>query len=121
MDRASQVLADGLPPGVRRTYTALAERGDVPLSTIHHRDKGRCSKEEKAQSQQYLNLEEEKALVKFLLLMSNLGQPVRIKFIPSLVFSVARKRSTNKPIKSPSKNWARAFEKRHPEVKARRV
>jgi len=121
MNRASQVLAQGLPPGVRRTYAALAERGDVPLSSLHHRDKGRRSKEEKAQSQQYLNPEEEKALVKFLLLMYNLGQPVRIKFIPSLAFSVARQRSTNKPIKSPGKNWARAFEKRHLELKARRV
>ena len=54
--------------------------------------------------------------------MSNLGQPVRIKFIPSLAFSVARQRSTtDKPIKPPGKNWARAFEKRHPELKARRV
>jgi hypothetical protein len=77
---------------------------------------------EKAQQQQYLTPEEEKAVVTFLLLMSNLGQPVRIKFIPSLAFSVARQRSTtNKPIKPPGKNWARAFEKRHPELKARRV
>jgi len=90
MDRASQVLAQGLLPDVRRTYAALAERGDVPLSTLYHRDKGRRSKEEKAKSQQHLNPEEEKALVKFLLLMSNLGQLVRIKFIPSLDFSVAR-------------------------------
>ena len=39
-------------------------------------------------------------------------------------FSVARQRSnvtTDKPIKPPGKNWARAFEKRHPELKARRV
>ncbi|XP_014553202.1 hypothetical protein COCVIDRAFT_80242, partial [Bipolaris victoriae FI3] len=38
-------------------------------------------------------------------------------------FSIARRRSTttNKPIKPPGKNWARAFEKRHPELKARRV
>ena len=72
MDRTSQALAQGLSPGVRRTYAALAERGDVPLSTLHHRDKGRRSKEEKAQSQQYLNPKEAKALVKFLLLMFNI-------------------------------------------------
>ncbi len=35
MDRASQVLAQGLPPHVPRTYAALAEQGDVPLSTLH--------------------------------------------------------------------------------------
>jgi hypothetical protein len=54
--------------------------------------------------------------------MSSLGQPVRIKYIPTLAFSIARRRSTtNKPIKPPGKNWARAFEKHHPELKARRV
>jgi hypothetical protein len=54
--------------------------------------------------------------------MSDLGQPVRIKFLPSLAFSLARRRSTtNKPIKPQGKNWSRAFEKRHPELKARRV
>ena len=122
MDRASQVLAQGLSPEVCRTYAALAERGNVPLSTLHHRAHGRTPKEIKAQRQQYLTPEEEKAVVKFLLLMSNLGQPVRMKFIPSLALSVARQRSTtNKPIKPPGKNWARAFEKRHPELKARRV
>ena len=76
MDRASQVLAQGLPPDVPRTYAALAEQGDVPLSTLHHRDHGRRSREELAQSQQYLTPEEEKALVAFLLLISDLRQPV---------------------------------------------
>ena len=46
---------------------------------------------------------------------------MRIKFLPSLAFSIARQRSTNKAIKPPGKNWAQAFEKRHPELKARRV
>lgn len=89
---------------VPRTYATLAERGDVPLSTLHHRDKGRRSIEEKAQSQQYLTSDEEKAVIKFLLLMSNLEQSVRIKFIPSLVFYVARNRLKNKSIKPSSKN-----------------
>jgi DDE superfamily endonuclease len=40
-------------------------------------------------------------------LMSDLGNPVRIKFIPSLAFSIARQRSTTvKAIKPPGKNWA---------------
>ncbi|KAK7182935.1 hypothetical protein PSPO01_11034 [Paraphaeosphaeria sporulosa] len=38
----------------------------------------------KAQSQQYLTLWEEEALVKFLLQMSRLGFPIRMKFIPFL-------------------------------------
>ena len=105
-----------------RSYRALAERSGVSHSTLQHRYRGRESKEAKAQRQQYLTLEEEKAMIKFLLLMSSLGYPVRIKFIPSLAFSIARRRSaTNKPIKPPGKNWARAFEKRHPTLRARRV
>jgi hypothetical protein len=27
----------------------------------------------------------------------------------------------DKPVKPPNRNWPRAFEKRHPEIKARRV
>jgi hypothetical protein len=62
-------------------------------------------KEKKAQSQQYLTPLEEKALEKFLKLMSNLGNPVQIKFIPSLAFSIACQRSTTgKAIKPLSKN-----------------
>jgi hypothetical protein len=122
MDRASQVLAQGLPPDVPTTYAALAERSDVPLSTLHHRAHGRRSKEQKAQSQQYLSPSEEKALFEFLLQMSDLGNPVRIKFLPSLAFNIARQRSTtNKVIKPPGKNWAQGFEKRHPALKPRRV
>ena len=52
--------------------------------------------------------------------MAKFGQPVRIKHILSLTFSVARQQSTNIPPKPPGKNWARAFKKRHLELKARR-
>lgn len=45
---------------------------------------------EKAQGQQYLTLDEEKALASYLLLMSELGQPVRIKHIPTLAYSLAQ-------------------------------
>ena len=127
MDRASQVLALELPPGVRTTYAARAEYaarteyGKVALSTLHHRACGRRSKEEKAQRQQYLTPNEENAVVRFLLQMENLGQPVRIKYLPSLAFSVTRQRSTsNRPVKLPSKKWAQAFQKRHPELKSKR-
>jgi hypothetical protein len=54
--------------------------------------------------------------------MSDLGSPVRIKFLSSLAFSIARQRSTtNKAIKPSGKNWAQGFEKRHPALKLRRV
>lgn len=122
MDRASQALARDLPADVKKTYAALSARSEVPLATLYHRDHGRRSREEHAQSQQYLTPDEEKAMVRFLLLMSSLGRPVRIKFISSLAFSIARKRSaTDKAIKPPGKNWPRAFERRHPELKARRA
>lgn len=75
---------------------------------------------QKAQSQQYLTVEEEKALSAFLLLTSRFGQPVRIKHIPSLACNIACRRS-NKLVKPPGKNWTQAFEKRHPELKAQRV
>ncbi|EMD63570.1 hypothetical protein COCSADRAFT_42964, partial [Bipolaris sorokiniana ND90Pr] len=105
MDKARQVLAQGVPPGVRRSYRTLADHGG-----------------DKAQSQQYLTPWEESALVKFILHMSDLGRPVRIKHIPSLAFVATRGRSvTNRPSKPPGKNWAKAFEKRHPETAARRV
>ncbi|OCK73999.1 hypothetical protein K432DRAFT_311592, partial [Lepidopterella palustris CBS 459.81] len=49
---------------------------------------------------QYLTPKEEKALTNFLLLISYLGRPVRVKYIPSLAFSLAGRRSTtNKPLK----------------------
>lgn len=122
MDRASQVLVQALYIDGPRLYRTLAGRSNVLYSTLHHRDRGRESKEAKAQHQQYLTSEEEKAVVKLLLLMSNFRQPVRIKFLPPLAFSIARRRSTtNKSINLPGKNWPRAFEKRHLELKAKRV
>ncbi|KAH8723334.1 hypothetical protein GQ44DRAFT_563996, partial [Phaeosphaeriaceae sp. PMI808] len=75
-----------------------------------------------AQRQLYLTVEEEKALVAFLLLMSSFRQPVRIKYIPTLAFSIARRRSpASRANKPPGKNWPQAFGKRHPELKAKRI
>lgn len=93
MDRARQVLALDLPPGMPNIYAARAEHGQIPLSTLHHRAKGRRSIEEKAQSQQYLTQCEEKALIKFLLQMENLRQPVRVKYIRTLAYRVRFRRS----------------------------
>ena len=124
IDRASQVLAQDIPLDVPRTWTALSERGDVPLTTLYYRAHGRPSMKEKARGQQYLTPDEEKAFVAFLLLKSDLGRPVRVKYIPSLAFSVARQRSnvtTDDPIKPPNKNWPRAFKKHNLELKARKV
>ena len=92
MDKETQVLAQGLPPGVPPSYRALADHGNAARSTLHARAHGRPSMKKKAQSQQYLHPWEEEALVKFLLQMSDLGQPVRIKFIPYLAFCITRQR-----------------------------
>jgi hypothetical protein len=121
-DRASEVLAEGLLPGESKTYDARSKRSGVPLSTLHHRAQGRRSKEQKAQSQQYLTPSEEKALEKYLKGISDLGNPVRIKFVPSLAFVIARQRSTiEKPINPPGKNWAQGFVRRYLVLKSRRV
>ena len=83
-DRASRALAEPSLPGELRTYDAPSERSGVPLTTLYYRDHGRPSREEKAQGQQYLTPSEEKALEKYLKLMADLGNPVRIKCLPSL-------------------------------------
>jgi hypothetical protein len=122
MDPASQALAEALAVDVSISYRALADRKNVPRSTLHRRKHGGSSKESKARLQQYLTPEEEKAIVRFLLLVSNLGHPVRIEFIPLLAFNMARRRSTAvNAIKPPGKNWPRAFKRRHKELKAKKV
>jgi hypothetical protein len=55
--------------------------------------------------------------------MAALGSPVRVKYLPSLAFSIARRRSTTNgstnATKPPSKNWPQAFARRHPEIRQR--
>ena len=105
MDRASLALAQGLAAGVPRSLRAIAHDGDVPLSTLHARARGRRSIEAKAQSQQYLMPFEEKAVIEFILEMSDLGTPIRNKFIPSIALSVTRHRpEADRPVRQPNKN-----------------
>jgi len=122
MDRASQVLADGLPGSQRCTYRALSDHGKVSKATLWHRAHGRRSKEEKARRQQYLTPEEEKALAKYLRRSADLGYPIPIKYVRSLAFCIASRRSGAKAAtKPPNKNWPKGFEIRNPELKARKV
>ncbi|KAF2462941.1 uncharacterized protein BDR25DRAFT_247026 [Lindgomyces ingoldianus] len=94
MDRASRVLAEGLPEGMPNTYAALAAHGD-----------------------QYLYPYEENALVEFLLHQSTLGRPVRMKHIASLAFSATRHRPpADRPLKPPGVNCAKGLERRRPEL-----
>jgi hypothetical protein len=122
-DRASRALAERDLPGEPRTYDAISKRSNVPISTLNHRALGRPSIEAKARGQLYLKHPEEEALVKHLILEADLGHPVPIKFLASLAFVIARQRSAtnNEAIKPPNKNWARGFQKRHLELKSRRV
>ncbi|KAI7227738.1 hypothetical protein KC330_g8251 [Hortaea werneckii] len=107
---------------VPRSYRALADHSNVIRSTLHDRAQGQRSIEAKAQSQQYLTPYEEKTMIDFILQMSALGTPVRIKYISSIAFTVASGRPEHdRPQKPPGKNWAKALEKRHPELKAKRV
>jgi hypothetical protein len=54
--------------------------------------------------------------------MADLGYPIQIKFIPLLAYSITRHRPTaERPPKAPGRNWAKALEKRHPILLARRV
>ena len=103
-DHASKALAEPSLLGEPQTYDAISKRSGVPLTTLYYRNHGRRSKEEKAQGQQYLTPSEEKALEKYLKLMADLGNPVRIKFLPALAFSIAHQRSMNKATKPPGKN-----------------
>ena len=121
MDPVSQVLAQDLPPDVRRTYAAVAEHGQVSCTTVWYRHRGRPSRRLKVECQQYLNPLEEKAFVMFLLRMVAFGFLVCIKFIPLLAFSLARRRSSAKAIKLLNKNWFQAFACRHPELKQRKI
>jgi hypothetical protein len=60
--------------------------------------------------------------VKFILQMSDLGQPVRIKYIPSLAFVATCVRPLiDRPLKPLGKNWSKGFEKRYLQTVARRI
>jgi hypothetical protein len=90
----------------------------VPLCTLVYA----AEDPSKPKSQQYLTPAEEKAMVDFVLQTSALGTPVRIKYIPSIAFTVTHGRpEPDRLLKPPGKNWAKSLERRHPEVKARKV
>ena len=91
MDAASRALADGLESTEPRTYAALSKRHGVARTTVWNRAHGVPSIEEKAKRQQYLTPFEEKALVKYLLRMSDNGVFCCGKVS---TFAIARQRST---------------------------
>jgi hypothetical protein len=120
-NRASKALAEAFLPGEPRTYNARSKRSKVSLTTLYYRDHRQRLREAKAKGQLYLTPSEEKALEKYLKLIANLGNPMQIKFLPALAFSIARQLSMNKATKPLGKNWPRGFQKRHPALKSQQV
>ena len=104
-DRTSKALTEASLPGEPRTYDTTSKHSRVPLSTVYYRDYRRPFIEAKAKGQLYLTPSEEKALERYLKLITDLRNPVRINYLPSLAFSIACQRSTNKATKLPGKNW----------------
>ena len=105
IDKASQVLVQGVSLGVLSLYRALADHSNVHRSILYYRAYGRRSIEEKAQSQQYLTLWGKDVVVKFMLQMSDLRQPIRINFILLIAFSITCQRpKANRPLKPLEKN-----------------
>ncbi|KAJ5062849.1 hypothetical protein J3E74DRAFT_325026, partial [Bipolaris maydis] len=71
-------MAQAIPFNPPITRTSPWQDNAIPYHTRYYRKSGRPSMKEKAQGQQYLTPDEEKALVAYLLLISKLGQPARI-------------------------------------------
>jgi hypothetical protein len=70
--------------------------------------------EEKAQGQQYHTPWEEDVVIKFLLQMSDIGQPIRMKFVPSIVVIATRKRQTTQAAREELGEGSADFDKHRP-------
>ena len=65
---------------------------------------------------------EEKAVIEFIFEMSDLGTPIRNKFMTSIALNVTRHRpEADRPVREPNKNWTKVFERKHPELRTRRA
>jgi hypothetical protein len=101
---------------------ALAKEHGIPMTTLSHRLNGRATPRDRTGKQWYLTPSEEKALSRFMFQWSNQGNPIRVKFLPFLAFSIARQRpTTHLANKLLGRNWAQGFERRYLELKPRRV
>ena len=111
IDRASKALAEASLAGEPQNIRCYIKMQWSSFDYFYYRDHRRRSKKEKDQLQQYLTPSEEEALEKYLKLIADLGNPVRIRFLCSLAFSIARRRSTttNEAMKPPGKNWPQGF------------
>src|SRR5271167_1152821 len=70
------------------TYASLCGLSGVPESTLWHRKHSRVSNQQKGANKQYLTIQEEKALVNYLLRMSKNGYPLPVKFVRTLALVI---------------------------------
>jgi DDE superfamily endonuclease/Tc5 transposase DNA-binding domain len=110
------------------TYAALSRLSNVPIATVWRHTHGKPSLQDKAAKQQYLTPQEEKALLDYVLRMSERGYPLPVRALRSLAQVIARQRSStfqipaaDQNLRPPGKNWPQGFYKRHPEVKSKRM
>ena len=111
-----------------RARCTRQDTDEVPPSTRWHRAHGRLSMRDRAIKQQLLTPAEEKALAQYVLCMAANGYPLPAKLLCSLAAVILRTcaASSNSPatcktVRCPGRNWALAFLRRHPALKARRV
>lgn len=61
-------------------------------------------------------------MVDFIQEMSELGIPIRNKFMPSMAVTITRDRpEADRLAREPNKNWTKVVERRHPELQTRRA
>jgi hypothetical protein len=121
MDRTSHENVEGLHTELQGLQPLAVIERKLPRTTAWYHKKGRATLKTKAERQQYLIPPEEKVLVSHILRMAALGTPIRVKYIPALAFSLARRRCTTKATKPPNKNWPQAFRRRHPQLRSRKT
>lgn len=85
---------------------------------------GRQTRRQRAEQQQLLTPQQEKALVEYLLRLHRNGYPARVKHLRYFAGILLRQRyaaGSSSNYRLPGKDWPQAFHKRHPELKAAKV
>ena len=113
MDNATKDVMEGTL-SVRRAATHY----DIPPSTLHDRISGKVSAGAISGAPRYLDEDEEKELVDFLLGCAEVGYPKTVKEVRVIVGKVvAKKQNHSVGITAPvSHGWWENFQKRHEEL-----
>lgn len=112
----------------RTSYAIQSRSTRIPTSTLQRRANNKPSIADKAANQQYLTLQEEQALVIYMLQLVDNGYLLLVKFLRSLALIIVRQRSLVFQIIDPSlevrplrKNQSQGFYERHLQLKAQRL